>query len=98
VDARLEGESASPRLRGAMSLFDGEWQGVQLPTLRGTFDYSDRLLTSNLEGLRRFDSRQAGRRLLAATARIPVDLALSGEVEQRLPDAPLSVELRADSL
>ena len=98
IDARLEGESANPRLRGALSLFDGELRGVRLPTLRGTFDYSDLLLTSSIEGLRRYDSRLAGQTVLQAVASVPVNLALSGEVEQRLPDAPLRIDVRADSL
>lgn len=98
VDLRLEGAAENPTLRGAVAIFDGGYRQVPLPSLRATFRYADRRLTTELEGVGRFDSPVRGERLLTATATIPVNLALAGEVQERLPDEPIQAVVNADSL
>src|SRR5690606_862701 len=63
ADLRMEGEAENPTLRGAVAVFDPGYRTVPFPTVRGTFEYANRSLTTELEGLRRHDSRDPGRRV-----------------------------------
>lgn len=91
--ASVEGTQASPRFRGEAGLVEITVDTVRVPDFRANFAYADRELTADA------DLSRAGRRLLIADARVPIDLAFSGVEGERLaPDAPLALDVRADSL
>lgn len=99
VDARLSGDAADPEIVGAAGIVDGAWREVPLPTVRSTFSYSSRSLRAELEALGHYATPAAGRRVLYATAQLPVDLALSNEEgRDRLPDEQIVADITADSL
>ncbi|HEV2130013.1 MAG TPA: translocation/assembly module TamB domain-containing protein, partial [Longimicrobiaceae bacterium] len=88
----VAGTQASPRFEGSMQLRRASYGGTELPDVRALFEYADTRLEAEAVFLR--DSVQ----LAVAEAELPLNLALAGDAQPRLPEGPLLVELRADSL
>ncbi len=100
LDARLDGTAEAPELRGAMALVEVGIGGPPFIDFRGTFDYADQRLTTNVEGLHTYTAARRGERALVATATVPVNLAIATDAP-RLPEGPgdtLSARIRIDSL
>ncbi|HVE79692.1 MAG TPA: translocation/assembly module TamB domain-containing protein, partial [Gemmatimonadaceae bacterium] len=93
LNAEFEGTLAAPRFRGAAGVMAGEWNGTPVPELHATFDYAGTRLTTTAEAV-----RFGGSPMLTAEASLPVNLALSGATGPRLVEAPLTVDVVADSL
>ncbi len=92
VAAHLGGSRESPVLHGALGMTRVMYRGTGVPDIRTRFDYADRSLAASADLIR------AGKPLASATATLPLDLALAGLTGPRLPDLPMTVDLRADSL
>ncbi|MBW3534712.1 MAG: translocation/assembly module TamB [Gemmatimonadetes bacterium] len=92
VDATITGTLAAPALEGSLAVDSLSRRGEALPDLRASFDYAARELTAAVEMV---DSARA---MLEGDVRIPVDLALRDREGPRLLDAPLTADLRVDSL
>jgi translocation and assembly module TamB len=93
LDATVRGTGASPSIDATARLAEAAVDTVRIPDVAARIDYAERELsaTARLE--------QDGRTLAVADARLPIDLAVSGVTGPRLaPDAPLSVDVRADSI
>jgi translocation and assembly module TamB len=89
---RIEGTGRAPRIEGTMALEAARYQGRDLPDARARFGYAARRLRADAALL------HEGRTLVVAEADLPVNLALAGEVEARLLEGPLVVDVRADDL
>jgi translocation and assembly module TamB len=93
TDVRLTGTRQAVRFRGAAGIVGGIYEQQPLPELHASFDYDTRRIRTRLEAMR------TGERPFAVlTGTVPVDLSLGGVQGSRFPDAPLQLELRADSL
>jgi translocation and assembly module TamB len=91
VNGRLQGTRESPRLRGAVAVTNVVYGGTEIPDLRATLDYADRMLRADAIASRHRLS------LAAARAELPIDLSFAA-TGSRLLDDPISIELVADSL
>ncbi|MCI0436848.1 MAG: translocation/assembly module TamB, partial [Gemmatimonadetes bacterium] len=85
---RVTGTTARPLIDGEVVIRDLEFEGATLERVTLSVDYADRNLQASAAAL------QAGREVMVASARIPLDLARARE---RRPDLPLSLTLRMDS-
>ncbi|HET8656852.1 MAG TPA: translocation/assembly module TamB domain-containing protein [Longimicrobiaceae bacterium] len=93
LDASVEGTGASPVIQGTAALAEAVVDTVRVPDVTARIQYADRALHAQAQ------LTQGGRTLAVADARLPIDLAISGVTGPRLPpDAPLSVDVRADSI
>jgi translocation and assembly module TamB len=92
LEARVQGTQRSPVLQGSAALLNPVADGRVIPDVRTTFAYADRELVADAQLL------HAGQELAMVEARLPIDLALVGDVPQRLLDGPLAVDVRADSI
>ena len=88
---RLQGTREAPFVRGAAAATEVAYGGTDMPDMRTTFEYADRRLTANAIASRR------DLPLATAHAELPIDLAFTATGD-RLLDAPMSIELVADSL
>ena len=89
---KFDGTLRDPRFSGAVGVVDPVYGGTPIPDLRSTFQYADARLTAHAEASR------DGTRLATADARLPLNLA-SGVTGSRLPrNAPIEVDVTADSL
>jgi translocation and assembly module TamB len=88
---RLRGTREAPLLSGAAAATNVSYGGTAMPDMRTTFEYADRQLVANAIASRR------NRPLATARAELPIDLSFTATGD-RLLDAPMSVELVADSL
>jgi translocation and assembly module TamB len=93
INAAFEGTLRSPRFRGAAGLVMGRWNETPVPELHATFDYAGARLTAAAQAV-----RFGGTPLMTAEASLPVNLALAGVTGPRLLEAPLTVDIVADSL
>jgi translocation and assembly module TamB len=91
LDARVTGTQQNPRITGTAQLLEGSRKGSQLPDVRTTLDYADRLLRADAQLL------HEGFVLGTANAELPVDLAITG-AGPRLLDGPIAIDIRADSI
>jgi len=94
VEARLEGTRGAPRFAGAVGVKKINYRGTEFPDIRATFQYADAVLVAHAEVVR--GGRAAP--LLTADGRLPVNLALTGVEGDRFRDAPLTLDIVADSL
>jgi translocation and assembly module TamB len=93
LDATVQGTGASPVIQGTAALAEAAVDTVRIPDVAARIRYADRELNADAQ------VTQDGRTLAVADARLPIDLAISGVTGPRLPpDAPLSVDVRADSI
>ena len=90
--ARIEGTRGTPAMTGRATLRDASYAGTRAPDADVDLRYADRRLA--LDGSAR-DS--AGRRVLAATASLPLDLALRKVAGSRRVDGPLVADVALDS-
>jgi translocation and assembly module TamB len=90
--ARIQGTQRNPRFQGEATLLHAVLDGRPWPETHTTFAYENLELTADALLV------HEGRVLTEAEARLPINLALAGDVEQRLLDGPLAVDVRADSL
>jgi translocation and assembly module TamB len=88
----LRGTRASPTFEGDASWSGATLRGAALPDARGRISYVHNELGAEVELI------SNGQRVAFAHARLPINLALSGVEGSRILDAPLSVEVEADSL
>lgn len=93
MHTRFRGTRADPSIAGDVALIEGAYRGTVLPEIRGKLAYADRNLTS------RFDLFRNTTKLATADVHLPVNLALNSVTGPRfMRDAPLQVDLKADSL
>lgn len=91
LDLSVGGSWEAPVIQSRFRI-NGARQGpTELTRVDGDMTYRNRELRFDVDGL------DGDRAALRATGTVPVDLTL-GEVEQRILDAPMSVDLVADSL
>jgi translocation and assembly module TamB len=90
--AELQGTTRAPRFEGDAHVLDAALDGRDWPETRVRFAYAGRELVADAEML------HEGRVLADIEARLPMDLALAGEVERRLLEGGISLDIRADSL
>jgi translocation and assembly module TamB len=90
--ARVEGSLANPVFEGRASLVAATHDGRDLPDVRADFAYLDAELVLDADFL------HEGLELGHAEGRLPIDLALADREGPRLLDAPLILDLRADSI
>lgn len=88
---RIEGTRNAPRITFAATLDSARNAEVSRPAIRVSGAYADRVATMEV------DATVAGRRVLAGSARVPLDLTLDTEAD-RLVDAPVTIRLTTDSL
>jgi hypothetical protein len=91
VTGRLQGTREAPLLRGALGITSVVYGGAEIPDIRTTFNYADRMLHAEAVASRQQLS------LAAARAELPVDLSFAA-TGSRLLDSPIAIELVADSL
>lgn len=91
ADLLVRGTSRAPLVEGTFSVLGPRYGTVQLTRLEGTVDYADRNAELALEGW------DAGRRVLTGSGTVPLDLGLA-DVERRVLEAPMDIELSTDSL
>jgi translocation and assembly module TamB len=92
LQTTVEGTQRSPIMSGTATLQDVTVNGDNAPEVRAEFSYAGRELSADAEML------HDGRILATVEARLPIDLALTGDVEQRLLGGEIVVDVRADSL
>ncbi len=91
--AEVTGTGAAPLIEGTLAMREIVVDTLALPDVRARFDYAAQELRADAQVTR--DART----LLTADGTIPVDLALSGVAGPRFADdAPLQLDVRADSL
>lgn len=90
MEARVTGTASDPRIRAVLSGTDLRWQTLPLARVDAELEYDDQRLEVVME------SREGGRRILAARLGIPADLAFR-EVPARFPDRPLDGEIRLEA-
>ncbi len=88
---RVAGTAGAPTIEGRLRVDSLRYGGAALDSVAATLDYADRRFGARLEGWRR------GARVVEGEAEVPVDLTL-GDVEERRPERPLDVRLRAMDL
>ena len=79
ADFRLGGTRTSPTLRGNAMVTGPVFGEATPPLLRGTYDYVDQVLRSNITFWK------LGEPVLEIDARLPIDLALASRQRRRLP-------------
>jgi len=90
----MAGTRKSPQLDGRATLTAARVEGALVPDASATFRYADREMQLTAET---HDS--TGRELLHVDGTLPVDLALAGEVVERLPSsAPIRLTVAGDSI
>ncbi len=87
---QLGGTARAPTIEAAAALRDGEFQTLRIPYLDGTMHYNERHFGANFALLRR------GERFVDVTVELPIDLALRGVENRKLP-GELLVQAVADS-
>jgi translocation and assembly module TamB len=92
LEARVEGTQRAPRMAGAFQLRQATLDGEAVPDMEATFTYAERRLA--VDGV----LRDGFRELAVITASLPIDLALTSDVEQRLLPGEIAVDIRADEL
>ncbi len=93
LELRLEGTRSAPRFAGAAGVREINYRGTEFPDIRATFQYADTVLVAHADVVR--DGRAP---LLTADGRVPVNLAFTGVEGDRFRDAPLTLDIVADSL
>jgi hypothetical protein len=91
--AQIGGTRAAPTIAGRATLRDASYRGTRAPDADVGMRYADRRLALDA-GAR--DS--SGRRVLAATAMLPLDLALETVAHSRRTDGPIAADVVLDSL
>lgn len=89
----MSGTLSNPAFRGAYGVVRATYNGADVPDLRGTFGYADRLLVTHAEAL-----RAGAQPMTVVDARLPLNLALSGVTGPRLLPEAMAVDVTADSL
>jgi translocation and assembly module TamB len=92
VRADVTGTQAAPVIEGTATLTQAVVDGSDAPDVRATFAYADLEFTADAVVV------EEDRLLAEAEARLPINLALTGDVAQRLLAGPIEVDIRADSL
>jgi translocation and assembly module TamB len=91
LNLHLAGTARDPTIHGTISLADARFSEAYMPHVRGVVDYADRRLAADLLLSRTGDS------VLQLSARLPIDLGLTGVAERQL-DGPINVRAHADSV
>jgi translocation and assembly module TamB len=92
LDANVTGTVRSPIMRGTATLTASRVDGDTAPDAHITFGYTGRTLSADAE------LRQDDRVLVVATAQLPIDLGLDGDVTRRLLPGNVVIDVRSDSL
>jgi translocation and assembly module TamB len=92
LQAQVAGSQLSPIIEGTATITEAVVDGGAAPDVQVVFSYAGRELTAEAEMV------HDGRVLADATARLPLDLALTTGVPRRLLPGPIEVDIRADSL
>ena len=92
INGTVKGTAASPTIEGSVMVDSARYAGTVVPDIRTTFDYADQRLDAQA------DATYIGQRIIEATGRIPVNLAISGVEGSRLPDEAAQVDIKADSV
>ncbi|MDH3455241.1 MAG: translocation/assembly module TamB domain-containing protein [Gemmatimonadota bacterium] len=87
----LQGTARAPVIEFMLSLRDGMYRDFRAPYTQGVLRYRDRRVTGDLE------LRRQGQSILNLSASLPMDLALSGAGQRRLP-GPLQITARAEGV
>lgn len=87
----LGGTATTPQIRAALALSDVAFRGFRAPYLDGTVDYGNRRLSAT------FGLWRSGQRIVDLSTTLPIDLALRGTGERKLP-GPLSFRVIADEV
>ena len=93
ADALVTGPRSAPSIAGRASLRSAAYRGTRAPDADVTVRYAERRLALN--GAARDSS---GRRVLVATASLPLDLALGKIAGSRRVEGPLVADVALDSL
>ena len=91
VDARVGGTAADPTFRGTGALTGGVFGDFQAPLIRAAFDYTQRVLRSNLTLWR------TGTPVVQVDGSLPLDLSLQRVARRQLP-GPVSIVATGDSI
>ncbi|MDX1645901.1 MAG: translocation/assembly module TamB domain-containing protein [Longimicrobiales bacterium] len=91
ADLSVRGTAEAPIIDGVFSSLGPRYGALQLTRLDGSIRYADRSATVEVQGWDR------DRRVVTGSGTLPVDLGLV-DVERRVLDAPMDVELATDSL
>lgn len=89
--AHVSGTRSAPVIDAAATLDSIRWEDRAGPTVTATVRYADQKAAIAL------DASSGGRRMLAATGDIPLDLSFR-DVARRVLDAPMTAHLAADSV
>jgi translocation-and-assembly-module (TAM) inner membrane subunit TamB-like protein len=91
VGVTVNGPSEAPNIRGTFRMDGPRYGTMELSRVEGTLEYADRSATFRVKGW------DGTREAIDASGTMPLDLSLAG-VEDRVPDAPLDIQITADSL
>jgi hypothetical protein len=87
----LQGTARAPVIEFMLSLRDGMYRDFRAPYTQGVLRYRDQRVTGDLE------LRRQGQSILSVSASLPMDLALTGAGQRRLP-GPLQITARAEGV
>ncbi len=94
LDVRAQGTAENPTLAGAFGTQNFLYNGVAVPEVHGTFNYTNQTLTGRADA-----TQQGSRPLFTAEGTVPVNLAFRGVTGSRLPrDRQIDLAVNADSL
>ena len=91
LDASITGTAASPIAFASVRAEDLRWRRLEVGSLNGRIDYTDRLADLDVRATR------DGEIVLDVTGRVPFDLSLRPGTE-RFPEEEMSVDIRANDL
>ena len=91
LDLVVEGPAEAPRVRGDLRIDGPRYGTMELSRLDGEMTYRARELSFDIDGL------DGNRAALRASGTFPINLSLL-EVEDRVLDAPMAIDIVADSL
>lgn len=92
---RIEGTTAGPRMEGTLALVEALYDSVPFPDLHSKFRYDERRLTLDGDLRRRSGD---GARIAYFEGTLPIDLSLGDSVQTRLIEAPITFDLKGDSI
>ena len=96
LNAQVTGSGRAPLIRGEMQLLDARYRETPVPMVTSRFDYAGEQFTAR--AVLADSARGPDRPVAALDARVPINLAFFDVTGSRLPDAPATADLVADSL
>ena len=97
--ANMVGTARDPRGDATIALTQAQYQGAAAPNVTAEAKYANQRLDASMALRDTADTLRAPKRaFVTAIGSIPLNLALSGVTESRLPDGPLTGSIKADSL